>query len=50
MVFWIYLLVFLDLSIRIFGFIRYDFWDYPLGFLFVLGFLDLSVMIFGIIH
>ena len=30
MVFWIYLLVFLDLSIMIFGFIRYDFCDYPL--------------------
>ena len=36
MVFWIYLLVFLDLSVSIFGFIHYDFWDYPLGFLFVL--------------
>ena len=23
---------FLDLSVRIFGFIRYDFWIYPLGF------------------
>ena len=31
-----YPIIFLDLSISIFGFIRYDIWDYPLGYLFVL--------------